>query len=288
YFNKYDVEILIFGPGGTPVNNRSPITFEELISIYNNEAYRTQQEGVFYVSNPTSDITQRYLVVSPIVRSGQLSGYVVLELLLKKIIPESVYPELLIDNRFQQFYRTHDISYAVYGRELLYSSGDFNYERHFKREYLGDPDIHLNGIVLGDYVHVAVEDGNNRVAVVSSPVAPSNFILANFSFLLVLGLSVLLIFILVQGLITLVGGSSLFFSARIQLMLNLAFFIPLFVVSATTLRLTSQASQEQLNAEYQGKSRSFGAQLEAMLGAYIDPEELDAVDFENQVTDLAK
>ena len=288
YFNKYDVEILIFGPGGTPVNNRSPATFAELIAIYNNEAYRTQQEGIFYVSNPTSDITQRYLVVSPITRSGQLSGYVVLELLLKKIIPESVYPELLIDNRFQQFYRTHDISYAVYGRDLLYSSGDFNYERLFKREYLGDPDIHLNGIVLGDYVHVAVEDGNNRVAVVSSPVAPSNFVMANFSFLLVLGLSVLLIFILVQGLITLVRGSTLFFSARIQLMLNLAFFIPLFVVSATTLRLTSQASQEQLNAEYLGKSRSFGTQLEAMLGAYSEPGELDAVDFENQVTDLAK
>lgn len=288
YFNKYDVEILLFGPGGIPVNNRSPITFAELISIYNNEAYRTQQEGVFYVSNPTSDITQRYLVVSPITRSGQLSGYVVLELLLKKIIPENVYPELLIDNRFQQFYRTHDISYAVYGKDLLYSSGDFNYERLFKREYLGDPDIHLSGMVMGDHVHVAVEDGNNRVAVVSSPVAPFNFILANFSFLLVLGLSILLIFILVQGLITLVSGSTLFFSARIQLMLNLAFFIPLFVVSATTLRLTSQASQEQLNAEYQGKSRSFGAQLEAMLGEYVDPEELDAIDFENQVTDLAK
>lgn len=288
YFNKYDVEILLFGPGGTPINNRSPITFEELVSIYNNESYRTQQEGVFYVSNPTSDITQRYLVVSPITRSGQLAGYVVLELLLKKIIPESVYPELLIDNRFQQFYRIHDISYAVYGRDLLYSSGDFNYERLFKREYLGDPDIHLSGMVLGDHVHVAVEDGNNRVAVVSSPVAPSNFILANFSFLLVLGLSILLIFILVQGLITLVRGSTLFFSARIQLMLNLAFFIPLFVVSATTLRLTSQASQEQLNAEYLAKSRSFGAQLEAMMGEYVDPEELDAVDFENQVTDLAK
>src|SRR5690606_37127504 len=100
-----------------------------------------------------------------------------------------------------------------YGKDLLYSSGDFNYERLFKREYLGDPDIHLSGVVLGDHVHVAVEDGNNRVAVVSSPVAPFNFILANFSFLLVLGLSVLLIFILVQGRIRLGSGGTLFFSA---------------------------------------------------------------------------
>lgn len=288
YFNKYDVEILLFGPGGMPLNNRSPITFPELVKIYSNDAYRTEQEDVYFVSNPTSDITQRYLVVSPIARSGQVSGYVVLELLLKKIIPESVYPELLIDNRFQQFYRSQDISYAVYGRDLLYSSGSFNYERSFKREYLGDPDIHLRGIIMDDYVHVALEDGNNRVAVVSSPVGPPNFILANFSFLLVLGLSILLIFILVQGLITLVRGKTLFFSARIQLMLNLAFFIPLFVVCVTTLRLTSQASQEQLNAEYLGKSGSFGAQLETMLDEYNDPDAQYNVDFENQVTDLAK
>nr|PZN58343.1 MAG: hypothetical protein DIU61_00360 [Bacteroidota bacterium] len=287
YFNKYDVEILLFGPGGTPINNRTQVTFQELLSAYDADG-TSPREGVYYASNPASDITQRYLVVSEIVRSGVPAGYVVLELLLKKIIPENVYPELLIDNRFQQYYRVHDISYAVYGRGLLYSSGTFNYERMFRREYLGDPDIHLRGIVLGDYVHVAVEDGNNRVAVVSSPVAPPQFILANFSFLLVLGLSVLLVFVLIQGLITLIGGSTLFFSARIQLMLNLAFFIPLFVVSATTLRLTSQASQEQLNSEYLGKSRSFGTQLEVMLTQYTDPEERDALNFENQLADLAR
>lgn len=287
YFNKYDVEILLFGPGGTPLNNRTPVTFQELLTTYDADG-AAPREGVYYASNPASDITQRYLVVSEIARSGIPIGHVVLELLLKKIIPENVYPELLIDNRYQQYYRTHDISYAVYGRGLLYSSGNFNYERMFRREYLGDPDIHLRGIVLGDHVHVAVEDGNNRVAVVSSPVAPPNFILANFSFLLVLGLSVLLVFVLIQGLITLISGSTLFFSARIQLMLHLAFFIPLFVVSATTLRLTSQASQEQLNSEYLGKSRSFGTQLEVMLTQYTDPEERDALNFENQLADLAR
>jgi signal transduction histidine kinase len=288
YFNKYDVNILLFGAGGTPLNNRSPTTFADLIKIYNNDTFRTEHEGVYFVNNPTSDIPQRYLVVAPITRTGMTSGYVVLELLLKKIIPESVYPELLIDNRFQQFYRTQDISYAVYGRQLLYSSGNYNYERSFKREYLGDPEIHLHGIVHSGYVHVALEDGNNHVAVVSSPVVPPNYILANFSFCLVLGLSLLLTFIFIQGLITFVRRKTLFFSARIQLVLNLAFFLPLFVVSVTTLRLTSQASQEQLNAEYLGKSKSFGAQVESMLDEYNKSEDLNRIDFENQLTDLAK
>src|SRR5690606_18072855 len=126
YFNKYDVEILLFGPGGTPLNNRTPVTFQELLTTYDADG-AAPREGVYYASNAASCITQGHLVVSEIGRSGIPIGRVVLELLLEKIVPESVYTELLIDNRDQQYYRTHDISYAVYGRGLLYSSGNFNY-----------------------------------------------------------------------------------------------------------------------------------------------------------------
>lgn len=288
YFNKYDVNILLFGPGGNPINNRSSSTFLELINVYNKEAFKTDYEGVYFVNSPTSDVTQRYLIVSSIVKSGVTSGYVVLELLLKKIIPENVYPELLIDNSFQQFYRTQDLSYAIYGKDILNTSGTFNYERFFSRELLGDPDIHLKGIVHAGYVHVALEDGNNRVAVVSSPVTPVVYVMANFAFLLVLGLSVLLVFIFSYGLINLMQGHTLFFSARIQLVLNLAFFLPLIIVSVTTLRLTSLSSQEQLNTEYLNKAKSFGAQVETMLDDYMESKDVNRIDFENQLTDLAK
>lgn len=288
YFNKYDVEVLLFGAGGNPLNNRSTGTFSELINQYDKEAFQTEYDRVYFINDPMSEVTHRYLVVSPIVKTGITAGYVVLELLLKRVIPESVYPELLIDNRFQQFYKVHDFSYAVYGKEILYSSGVFNYETKFKREYLGDPRIHLNGIVRDNHIHVAVEDGNNRVAVVTAPLTPPEFILANFSFLLVLGLTLLLIFILIQGLITLLQGNTLFYSARIQLVLNLAFFLPLIIVSATTLRLASLTSQEQLNEEYLNKSKSFGAQMESILEESNGSDEEDPVDFENQLTDMAK
>lgn len=288
YFNKYDVEVLLFGAGGNPINNASPSSFAELITSYSQETSQTEYDGVYFVNSPTGDVTQRYLVVSPIVRSGIASGYVVLELLLKRVIPESVYPELLIDNRFQQFYKTQDISYAVYGKEILYSSGVYNYEQQFRREYLGDPQIHLRGIVRDGYVHVAVEDGNNRVAVVSAPVTPPVYIMANFSFLLVLGLSLLLIFIVIQGLITLIRGRTLFYSARIQLVLNLAFFLPLIIVSATTLRLASTTSLQQLNEEYLSKSKSFGRQIEMILDESMHDQDVNRIDFENQLADMAR
>lgn len=288
YFNKYDVEVLLFGAGGNPLSNRSSISFSQLINEYDKEAFQTDYDRVYFINDPTSEVTHRYLVVSPIVKSGITAGFVVLELLLKRVIPESVYPELLIDNRFQQFYKVHDFSYAVYGKEILYSSGVFNYETRFKREYLGDPRIHLEGIIRDNHIHVAVEDGNNRVAVVTTPLTPPEYILANFSFLLVLGLSLLLIFIIIEGLITLFQGRTLFYSARIQLVLNLAFFLPLIIVSATTLRLASITSQEQLNEEYLDKSKSFANQMESILEESANVDDENYIGFENQLTDLAK
>jgi two-component system nitrogen regulation sensor histidine kinase NtrY len=54
-------------------------------------------------------------------------------------------------------------------------------------------------------------------------------------------------------------------AARIQLVLNLSFFIPLIAVSVITLGLTARSTQEQLNAEYLAKSRNFTSSIIAAL-----------------------
>ncbi len=287
YFNKYDEEIHLFNAVGDPLENRTPTTFSDLVAQYDKEAFRTDYEGVYFINSPTSDVTQKYLVVVPIRRMEMLSGYVVLELSLKKIIPDSVYPELLVDNRFNQFYRTEDLSYAVYrDQQILFSSGDFNFERLFDYSWLGDPAIHTEGVSKLGYMHIAFEDQSNRVAVVSMPMVRTAYVLANFSFLMVLGLGIILILVLALGIVNYWRGSKLVFSARIQLFLNLSFFLPLIVVSITTLSLTSIANKEQLDKEYIDKSRVFGDQMSIVLDDYlIDNYSLD---FEAELTDLAK
>jgi signal transduction histidine kinase len=221
-------------------------------------------------------------------RLRAIAGYVVLELSLKKIIPESVYPELLVDNRFKEFYRAQDISYAVYSdTSLLFSSGDFNYERAFKGEWLGIPELHTVGITEAGFDHIAQEDQNDRVAVVSSPQTQKVYMLANFSFWLVLGLAIILIQLFFLGIQNYWQGEKLFFSARIQLLLNAAFFVPLIIVSVTTLNLTNISSQIQLNNEYLDKAETFGTQLSSSLYNFIEAGDDNVVSFENQLTDLA-
>lgn len=288
YFNKYDVEIYIFNAAGQPLDNRTSATFSDIIGAYDDDSFRTAYENVYFINSPSNDITQKYLVKIPMNRLNAIAGYVVLELSLKKVIPESVYPELLVDNSFKEFYRSQDMSYAVYSdTSLLFSSGDFNYEIAFKRQWLGRPELHTSGIREAGFDHIAQEDQNRRIAVVSSPQTQPAYILANFSFWLVLGLAIILLQLLFLGVQNYLQGEKLFFSARIQLLLNAAFFLPLIIVSVTTLNLTNISSQIQLNSEYLNKAESFGTQLSVYLDDYLDEGRGDVGSFENQLTDLA-
>jgi two-component system nitrogen regulation sensor histidine kinase NtrY len=288
YFNKYDVEIYIFNAMGQPVDNELSPSFSEVVSKYDAEAFRTDYEGIYFVNNPESDVTQKYLIKVPIQRLSVVSGYVVVELSLKKIIPDNVYPELLVDYRFQQFYRTEDLNYAVYvNKNILFTSGEYNYEKLFNPSWLGNTDLYTEGITKNEFDHIAQEDQNGRIAVVSTKAAPFPYKLANFSFLFVLGLFIILIMLFIQGVYNYFRGSRLFFSARIQLYLNLAFFVPLIIVSVSTLSLTSRSSQQQLDTEYLNKSRVFGQQITSYLNTFGYREGDDLVTFNGRLTELA-
>jgi len=288
YFNKYDIEIFLFNAAGEPMDNRSVSTFSELIGVYNNASFRTEHESVYFISNPEQEVSQQYLVVIPVTRLGSVVGFVVLKLSLKKVIPENVYPELLVDNRFKQFYRSQDFSYAVFGDgHMLFSSGGFNYDQQFPINLLGNPDLHTIGIAAHGYDHIAQEDENGRAAVVSSPRTPWMYVLASFSFFMVLGLVIVLAFVVVQGAINYFRGGKLYFSARIQLLLNMAFFVPLIIVSLITLGLINRSSQEQLNDEYLTKARTVASQLAPYLNLALTDSTEVRVGFQNQVTDLA-
>jgi signal transduction histidine kinase len=289
YFNKYDVQIYIFNSFGTSVDYNTEITLTQLMSRYQQESFRTDFENIYFVTNPETDITQKYLMLVPIRRFSTIHGYVVVELSLKKIIPENVYPELLVDRTFQQFYHTQDLNYAVFSnKDIVFTSGDYNYENFFDRTWLGNPQLYTKGISFNGYDHIAQEDQSGRIAVVSSRQTAMVYKVANFSFLFVLGLLIILVMIFVQGVYNYFRGRRLFFSARIQLYLNLAFFLPLIIVSITTLSLTSQSSQEQLNTEYLSKSRIFGQQITAYLNEYVSDVDESNIDLVNRLADLAK
>lgn len=261
YFNKYDVQIMLFDAGGDAMDNTTQRSLQEYVEFYEQEAFRTEYSGVFFVNNPQADVTQKYILVNPVRKIKTIVGHIVIELSLKRIIPENVYPELLVDNRFQEFYRTQDLSYAVLtGKALQFTSGNFNYDQ-FNLDWLGDPALYTTGLHHEGVDHIAQEDQNGRIAVVSTLGLSPAKRFSSFSFLFVAGIALILVVLLTQGLINYSNGNNLFFSARIQLILNLAFFLPLILVSVTTLSLTSRSSKQQLDEEYLNKAKAFAQQL---------------------------
>jgi two-component system nitrogen regulation sensor histidine kinase NtrY len=288
YFNKYDVEIFIYDGVGQPIGDEQMPSFADLISRYDKQAVTTDYEGIRFVNNPQSDFSHKYVVVVPVRRIESISGYVVLELSLKKIIPESVYPELLVDYSRQQIILERSISYAVISNgKVQFSSGDFNYEKYFARGGLGNPKLYSEGILVAGYYHTAIENDNNKVAIVSTRSLPAVYQATNFSFLFVLGLFVILALFVVQGIFNYTHGGRLFFSARIQLYLNLAFFVPLIIVSISTLGLTTRSSQQQLDEEYLNKSRSLAQQLTSEIQPNLFLRGESTASFNNRLAELA-
>ena len=86
-----------------------------------------------------------------------MNGYIVLELILKRTIPENVYPELLVDNRFRQSLQPSDFSYATFKRGVLQSSaGEYDYDNNFNPRLLGETVLVSTGREHNAYLHIAV------------------------------------------------------------------------------------------------------------------------------------
>lgn len=259
YFNRYTVSIQLFDQSGTPLQGESDTTrYEVLEKRYRQERFRTDYPDVFYITDQEDRTSRKYVVLVPVKRRHSIVGNVLIELSLKRIIPDNVYPELLVDTRFQQAYRPREQSYAIISSsQVEYSAGNFNYEPLIERE-LANVDLYSEGIVRDGYLHVGVEDVSGRLAIVSSPTVSFMYRLADFSFLVLLGIGAVLVFLLIQGIIHYSGAGNLFFSARIQLILNLAFFVPLVAVCLITLGLTAKSSREQLRDDFLTKAAQFG------------------------------
>jgi len=251
YFDRYEVRVNLYHSDSSSVDRESE-NFATTRS-FENESSKTNYEGIYFIRNTASENVKRYLTVVPI-KNKSLVGYIVLDLSSKQIVPQQVYPELLVDNRFSQSLRDKNYSYAFFRREKLASSiGSYNFNREFNNGLLSNSELYSKGIkVKGNWL-VGAEDETGKQAIVAAEIYPVFFFVANFSFLSAIGVS-LIFFALTIYLITRWRlRYELAYSARIQLYICLSFILPLVVVSSIALRMISQSEEEQLEKEIKEK-----------------------------------
>lgn len=270
YFNKYAVDLLLFSGNGDPLDETTTENFSTWLSRFDTEAAKTEYPTIYFINSSQALTGARYISVIRIARNELTMGFVVISLSLRKVIPQNVYPGLLVDNRFQRAFRSQEYSYSVFrNQQPLFSSGEFNYDRF---DGFGKPELFTNGITTKGFHHLGSEDTDGRVAVVSAKIPALVYRIADFSFLLICGLTLVLLFLLGAGVYNMAQGRQVSFTERIQLILNLSFFLPLIAVSVVTLGLTTRSAQEQLNTEYLSKSRNLTVALTTQVSDVEVPE----------------
>lgn len=269
YLDRYDIQVYMFNAQGRPYNFQTP-NLSVFINAFAHEQYETDYPGIYFINESPLSPLKRYLVFVDINRYGSRIGYIVLDLKLKKIIPNSVYPELIVDKRFVQS-EEGDYSYGIFQNgELINNAGMFNYQKGFNESLLKDPDLFVNGIVVNGHHHLGVTGGGERIVVVSSEVYPLRNVLANFSFLFLILVFTTSLFILAKTIYRGRGKVSLNYASKIQLYLNLAFFLPLLIVSATTMSLISSSYKKDIIQRYNKKAESISTNIANSLDNYTN------------------
>jgi two-component system nitrogen regulation sensor histidine kinase NtrY len=261
YFDRYDIKIHLFDAIGRPYNPQNFMLRPSDIRA-NNQKYQTEHKDIYYIDDQNDELAGRYLDLIEIKKRGLRVGYILLDLRLKKIIPENVYPELLVDRRFLQPFQNKNYSYALFrDGEVGFSSGKFNYENDFPVELLKEDVIFDEGITVEAYQHRAVADQEGNIYVISVPAHTFEHFFANFSFFFLLVVFVVMVISLIYAISFVVRGIDLYYSARIQLYLSLAFFIPMLIVTVITLTLVSRSFKEEVNREYEKKAENMARNI---------------------------
>ena len=266
YFDRYEIDIRPQIKSGIPSEETTSEASSNDLSRNGNFS-PTGYAGISFANTSGANTIKRYHVTIPVFYQRP-AGEITLDLSLKRVIPENVYPELLVDNRFNQIYRNRDFSYAVFLEDKLISSfGPFNYGRDFQKRQIRNPDLLEKGISDKQYYHIGIEDQDGSVVIVSAIAYSWFYFVTNFSFWFVFGLVFLF---LGQGILVVYSyfrGEQFNYTARIQLFIFFAFLLPVLAVSITTLTLIGRSNEEAIEKDFLDRSIILSQRISNLISA---------------------
>ncbi|PIY09113.1 MAG: hypothetical protein COZ18_08800 [Flexibacter sp. CG_4_10_14_3_um_filter_32_15] len=265
YFDKYDIKVHLFNGNGMPYDNT--MTYDEMYSRYAQPDYATEYKDIFLVHDLSTN-TKRYFAFSEISRSGVKIGKIVLELQLKKIVSNSVYPNLLSDNPYSNYNRwggRNAWSYSIFkDRELVYTQGNFVYEKDFLKNFDKEKSFSTSS-----YKHLLVKENDNKVVVISSVKYPLKSVLTNFSMQFICIVLMMLLLLAVYRLYFRQQPFTFNLTGRIQLYLNLAFFLPTILLSILIVSILNSENKNQTIETYFQKAENVAQNFSNKLTDYV-------------------
>jgi len=287
YFDKYEIEILLFSGAGRPINSNTSVDYQGLKDTYAKEANATDFEGLYFYREDYPIRLNQYYLFNEIKRYDTTIGYILIRLDRKEQLNNSILPRLLLDNGFEEGELHFD--YGVFNsRVLAASTGDFNYGRNFNVSDLSDSLLYQKGLSIAGYHHLAVIGGaENQVYVISNKLYPPKYLVTNFAIFFLFMVAAIILIFGVSGMFYNLRKASTTLSAKIQILLNFAFFLPLIIVSIVVLRLVNRTVEEKIETQYLSITESAAQNLANQLQDFLEGQSENNEALENRITEIS-
>ena len=171
---------------------------------------------------------------------------------------------------------------------LAASTGDFNYGRNFNVSDLSDSLLYQKGLSIAGYHHLAVIGGaENQVYVISNKLYPPKYLVTNFAIFFLFMVAAIILIFGVSGMFYNLRKASTTLSAKIQILLNFAFFLPLIIVSIVVLRLVNRTVEEKIETQYLSITESAAQNLANQLQDFLEGQSENNEALENRITEIS-
>jgi signal transduction histidine kinase len=275
YFDQFEVVIRIFSASGQQI--QGPAEREDLRELrqhYVKSDYATGVRDLYFIRGKETTASNKFVAFIPILREDNQLGTVFLELNQLRIQPGSVYPKLLLDRKYAEKLDPLNYDYAVLReKELLRSSGTFNYNHLEFLDAIEREQLVGSGILFQGFHHFGVKNGE-EIIVISSPTISIFQFFGNISLFFVAFVFLTFLAILLNTLFKGYRNFDFNYSTKLQLYLNFAFFFPIIIISIITIGLLGGSYQDDLNRQYIEKARL----IRSNLGVFLNNQNPNSVD----------
>ncbi|WP_051359873.1 sensor histidine kinase [Adhaeribacter aquaticus] len=259
YFDRYETTVKFFNAGDS-LANQSGVSYSlnDYKKSYLRNAIKTERKNLYLIKDEKQPYSRKYIQFFNLTGNYGNIVTVVLEMNLKKLMPNSVIPELLVDQKFLQPLYSRSLSYAIYVKHVIqYNEGNFEYVHYLDKKDLQDQALYTKGIRVQGYHHLGVSNGGEKVIVISTSQYSLLDVASNFSFLFLIHTFIFLVymlaFLLLQGGLKMALNTN--FSTKIQLFLNFGILIPLVIVSIATASLVTASYKKDLQDTYEKRGK---------------------------------
>ena len=262
YFNGFWGKYKFLIKDCTPTEEFDTLTCYDYYSNQMEEAKSMQipNTSFYFLDSPNGRIRYLGWVTYTQPDSNEISLFIEME---SRLVAEELgFPELLLDNKFQENELHKEYSYAKYYKnQLLAQYGTFQYSLDLNT-YRNEPEE------FGGYKHFISDLSKDSVVIVSKPTTSFFNKLVSFSYIFIFYYILVLIFILIRDFSKLGGEIEFNFKNKIQLSLTSIIFLSLFLVGGGTIYFSIEQYQRKQHDILGEKIQSVYIELDHMLAYF--------------------